>query len=193
MKIALYARVSTTDKGQDPEMQLRELREYCERRKLEIVREYVDNGISGSKESRPELNRLMADANRRKFDAVLVWKFDRFARSTSHLLKALETFQSLKIDFVSLTEGIDTSTPVGAMVFTILGAVGQMERELIRERIRAGVRNARAKGKRLGRPKVAVNAAAVASLRAAGRSYRAVATELGVSVGTVHASVQQSL
>jgi DNA invertase Pin-like site-specific DNA recombinase len=193
MKIALYARVSTTDKGQDPEMQLRELREYCERRKLEITNEYVDNGISGSKESRPELNRLMADANRRKFDAVLVWKFDRFARSTSHLLKALETFQSLKIDFVSLTEGIDTSTPVGAMVFTILGAVGQMERELIRERIRAGVRNARAKGKRLGRPKVTVNASVVASLRAAGRSYRAVATELGVSVGTVHASVQQSL
>jgi DNA invertase Pin-like site-specific DNA recombinase len=193
MKIALYARVSTSDKGQDPEMQLRELREYCERRKLEIVREYVDNGVSGSKESRPELNRLMADANRRKFDAVLVWKFDRFARSTSHLLKALETFQSMKIDFVSLTEGIDTSTPVGAMVFTISGAVGQMERELIRERIRAGVRNARAKGKRLGRPKVAVNAAAVAAMRAAGRSYRAVAAELGVSVGSVHAAVQQSL
>jgi DNA invertase Pin-like site-specific DNA recombinase len=193
MKIALYARVSTTDKGQDPETQLRELREYCERRKLEIVREYVDNGVSGTKESRPELNRLMADANRRKFDALLVWKFDRFARSTSHLLKALETFQSLKIDFVSLTEGIDTSTAVGAMVFTILGAVGQMERELIRERIRAGVRNARAKGKRLGRPKVTVNASVVASLRAAGRSYRAVAAELGVSVGTVHSTVQQSL
>jgi DNA invertase Pin-like site-specific DNA recombinase len=193
MKTALYARVSTNDKGQDPEMQLRELREYCQRRQLEIVREYVDNGISGSKESRPELNRLMADAYRRKFDIVLVWKFDRFARSTSHLLKALETFQSLKIDFVSLTEGIDTSTPVGAMVFTILGAVGQMERELIRERIRAGVRNARAKGKRLGRPRVVVNAATVASLRAAGRSYRAVAAELGVSVGSVHAAVQQSL
>jgi DNA invertase Pin-like site-specific DNA recombinase len=193
MKIALYARVSTTDKGQDPEMQLRELREYCERRKLEIAHEYVDNGVSGSKESRPELNRLMADANRRKFDAVLVWKFDRFARSTSHLLKALETFQSLKIDFVSLTEGIDTSTPVGAMVFTILGAVGQMERELIRERIRAGVRNARAKGKRLGRPRVAVDASVVASMRAAGDSYRAVASKLGVSVGSIHASVQQSL
>jgi DNA invertase Pin-like site-specific DNA recombinase len=193
MKIALYARVSTSDKGQDPEMQLRELREYCERRKLEVVREYVDNGISGSKESRPELNRLMADANRRKFDAVLVWKFDRFARSTSHLLKALETFQNLKIDFVSLTEGIDTSTPVGAMVFTILGAVGQMERELIRERIRAGVRNARAKGKRLGRPKVAVDARTVAAMRAAGQSYRAMATALGVSVGSIHAAVQQSL
>jgi DNA invertase Pin-like site-specific DNA recombinase len=193
MKIALYARVSTSDKGQDPEMQLRELREYCERRKLQVIHQYVDNGISGSKESRPELNRLMADAYRRKFDAVLVWKFDRFARSTSHLLKALETFQSLKIDFVSLTEGIDTSTPVGAMVFTILGAVGQMERELIRERIRAGVRNARAKGKRLGRPKVNVDAAAVASLRAAGHSYRAVAAALGVSVGSVHSAVQQSL
>jgi DNA invertase Pin-like site-specific DNA recombinase len=193
MKIALYARVSTTDKGQDPEMQLRELREYCERRKLEIVREYVDNGISGSKESRPELNRLMADANRGKFSTVLVWKFDRFARSTSHLLKALETFQTLKIDFVSLTEGIDTSTPVGAMVFTILGAVGQMEHELIRERIRAGVRNARAKGKKLGRPRVAVNAAALASMRAAGQSYRAMATALGVSVGSVHSAVQQSL
>ena len=193
MKIALYARVSTTDKGQDPQMQLRELREYCERRKLDIVGEYIDNGIIGSKESRPELNRLMADANRRKFDAVLVWKFDRFARSTSHLLKALETFQSLKIDFVSLTEGIDTSTPVGAMVFTILGAVGQMERELIRERIRAGVRNARAKGRKLGRPRVAVDASAVASMRAAGDSYRAVAAKLGVSVGSIHASVQQSL
>jgi len=193
MKIALYARVSTTDKGQDPQMQLRELREYCERRKLDIVGEYIDNGISGSKESRPELNRLMADANRRKFDAVLVWKFDRFARSTSHLLKALETFQSLKIDFVSLTEGIDTSTPVGAMVFTILGAVGQMERELIRERIRAGVRNARAKGRKLGRPRVAVDASAVALMRAAGDSYRAVAAKLGVSVGSIHASVQQSL
>jgi DNA invertase Pin-like site-specific DNA recombinase len=193
VKIALYARVSTTDKGQDPEMQLRELREYCERRKLEIVHEYVDNGISGSKESRPELNRLMADANRGKFSMVLLWKFDRFARSTSHLLKALETFQSLKIDFVSITEGIDTSTPVGAMVFTILGAVGQMERELIRERIRAGVRNARAKGKRLGRPRVTVNAAAVASMRAAGLSYRAMATALGVSVGSVHSAVQQSL
>jgi len=193
MKVALYARVSTSDKGQDPEMQLRELREYCERRKLNIVMEYIDNGISGSKESRPELNRLMADANRRRFDAVLVWKFDRFARSTSHLLKALETFQSLSIDFVSLTEGIDTSTPVGAMVFTILGAVGQMERELIRERIRAGVRNARAKGKRLGRPKVPVDGSKVASLRATGQSYRAVATALGVSVGSVHASVQKSL
>jgi DNA invertase Pin-like site-specific DNA recombinase len=193
MRVALYARVSTSDKGQDPEMQLRELREYCQRRGWDISSEYVDAGVSGAKDSRPRLNELMLDANRRKFDAVVVWKFDRFARSTSHLLKALETFQALKIDFVSLTEGIDTSTPVGKLVFTILGAVAEMERELIRERIRAGVRNAQAKGKKLGRPKVAVDAAAVASLRAAGHSYRAVAAALGVSVGSIHTSVQQSL
>ena len=190
MRIALYARVSTTDKGQSPEMQLRELREYCQRRGAEIAAEYVDIGISGSKSSRPELDKLMADANRRKFDAVLVWRFDRFARSTSHLLKALETFQALRIDFVSLTEGIDTSTPMGTLVFTILGAVGQMERELIRDRVRAGVRNAKAKGKTLGRPKVEVDRATVTAMRAAGRSYRAVAAELGVSVGTVFAAVQ---
>ena len=193
MRVALYARVSTSDKGQDPEMQLRELREYCQRRGWDISSEYIDAGVSGAKDSRPRLNELILDANRRKFDAVVVWKFDRFARSTSHLLKALETFQILKIEFVSLTEGIDTSTPLGKLVFTILGAVAEMERELIRERIRAGVRNARAKGKKLGRPKVAVDAAAVASLRAAGHSYRAVAAALGVSVGSIHTSVQQSL
>jgi DNA invertase Pin-like site-specific DNA recombinase len=193
MKTVLYARVSTNDKGQDPQMQLRELREYCQRRGWEIADEYVDVGVSGAKDSRPELNRLMANACKRKFDAVVVWRFDRFARSVSHLLKALETFQSLGVEFVSYNESVDTSTPMGKMVYTILGAVAEMERELIRDRVRAGVRNARAKGKKLGRPKVAVDSATVASLRAAGRSYRDVAAELGVSVGTVHAAVQQSL
>lgn len=153
MKTALYARVSTSDKGQDPEMQLRELREYCERRGWQIAGEYVDIGVSGAKDSRPELNRLVADASRRRFDAVVVWKFDRFARSVSHLLRALETFRSLGIEFVSYSEAIDTSTPVGKMTFTVLGAVAELERALIVERVRAGVRNPRAKGKRLGRPK----------------------------------------
>ena len=190
MRIALYARVSTTDKRQSPEMQLRELRDYCQRRGAEIAAEYVDIGISGSKSSRPELDKLMAAANRRQFDAVLVWRFDRFARSTTHLLKALETFQALKIDFISLSESIDTSTPMGTLVFTILGAVGQMERELIRDRVRAGVKNAKAKGKVLGRPKVDVDVAAIASLRQQGHSYRAVAAKLNVSVGTVFAAVQ---
>jgi DNA invertase Pin-like site-specific DNA recombinase len=112
MPCAIYARVSTNDKGQDPEMQLRELREYCLRRGWEIASEYVDF-VSGSKDSRPELSRLMADAHRRKFDVAAVWKFDRFARSVNHLLRALETFDALGIQFVSLTEAIDTSTPTG--------------------------------------------------------------------------------
>ena len=187
MRTALYARVSTNH-GQDSELQLRDLREHFQRRGWEIIDEYIDNGISGAKDSRPELNRLMADAHKRRFDAVAVWKFDRFARSTSHLLRALETFQSLGIEFISLTEGIDTSTPVGKMVFTILGAVAEMERQLIRERIRAGLRNARAKGRRLGRPKTTVNVAHIGSLRRQGLSYKAIATALGISVGSAHAA-----
>jgi DNA invertase Pin-like site-specific DNA recombinase len=115
-------RVSTVNAGQSPEMQLRELREYCERRHWSVAGEYVDVGISGAKENRPELDRLAADAHRRRFDAVVVWKFDRFARFVSHLLKVLETFHALGIEFVSLTEGVDTSTPAGRMVFTVLGA-----------------------------------------------------------------------
>lgn len=151
MRIAMYARVSTNH-AQDVGMQLRELREYCKRRGWTVVAEYVDRGVSGAKDSRPELNKLMADAHRRQFDVVVVWRFDRFARSVSHLLRALETFDSLGIAFVSLSESIDTSTPAGKMVFTILGAVAELERSLIGERVRAGLRNARAKGIKLGRP-----------------------------------------
>ncbi len=173
MKVAAYARVSTSNNGQDPEVQLRELREYVARRGWKLAGEYVDVGISGTKEKRPELNRLMSDAHRRKFDAVVVWKFDRFARSVSHLLRALETFKALGIEFVSLSEQVDTSTPTGKMVFTVLGAVAELERSLIAERVKAGLRNARAKGKRLGRPKVAVDAATVARLRASGKSWTA--------------------
>jgi DNA invertase Pin-like site-specific DNA recombinase len=153
MRAAIYARVSTTGQGQSPEMQVRELREYCGRRGWQIAGEYVDAGISGAKDSRPELNRLIAEAHRRRFDAVVVWKFDRFARSVSHLLRALETFNALGVAFVSLSEQMDTSTPTGKMVFTVLGAVAELERSLIAERVRAGLRNARAKGKRLGRPR----------------------------------------
>src|SRR5712675_1015283 len=157
MKTALYARVSTS--GQEVEMQLRELIEYCQRRGWEVVQEYVDVGISGGKEKRPELDKLLADAHKRHFDAVVVWRFDRFARSVSHLLRALETFKSLGIEFVSLSEQVDTSTPTGKMIFTVLAAVAELERSLIVERVRAGLRNARAKGKRLGRPCKGVDAA----------------------------------
>lgn len=184
MRIAIYARVSTLNNGQSPQMQLRELREYCKRRGWQIVGEFVDKGISGAKDSRPDLNRLMADAHKRRFDAVVVWKFDRFARSVSHLLRALETFQALGIEFVSLSESLDTSTPAGKMVFTVLGAVAELERSLIGERVRAGLRNAKAKGVRLGRPRVAVDVTAIRRMRAAGASWRAVARKLGVSKAT---------
>ena len=165
-------------------MQLRELREYCQRRGWTVVMEYVDVGISGAKEKRPELDRLLTDAHRRSFDSVVVWRFDRFARSVSHLLRALETFSSLGIEFVSLSEQVDTSTPAGKLVFTVLGAVAELERCLIAERVRAGLRNARAKGKRLGRPRSGVDALEIKRLRGQGASWRAVGAALGVSAAT---------
>jgi DNA invertase Pin-like site-specific DNA recombinase len=150
------------------------------------VGEYIDAGVSGAKDSRPELNRLMADAHKRRFDVVSVWRFDRFARSVSHLLRALDTFRVLGIEFVSLSESLDTATPAGRMVFTVLGAVAELERSLIAERVRAGLRNALAKGKRLGRPAVAVDVTRIARLRAQGRSIREIAEELGYSRSLVH-------
>ena len=186
LKAAIYARVSTSNNGQDPMVQVRELREYCKRRGWTAVGEYVDVGISGTKEKRPELDRLMSDAHRRRFDAVVVWKFDRFARSVSHLLRALESFKAQGIEFVSFSEQMDTSTPAGKMVFTVLGAVAELERSLIVERVKAGLRNARAKGKQLGRPKRIVDASRVAGLRAQGVGWRKISQELGIGVGTLY-------
>jgi len=149
--VAVYARVSTVN-HQDPETQLLDLRKYAEARSFKIFKEYVDQA-SGASETRPSLDQLMKDARRRKFDTVLVWKFDRFARSTKQLVLALEEFNALGIDFISLSESIDTSTPMGKMVFTLVSAIAEFERSLIQERIKAGLRNAREKGKKLGRPK----------------------------------------
>jgi len=191
-RAAIYARVSTIGAGQSPEMQLRELREHCQRRGWTIAGEYVDIGISGSKQKRPELDKLMSDAHRRRFDVVIVWKFDRFARSVSHLLRALETFNALGIAFVSLSESLDTSTPAGRMVFTVLGAVAELERSLIAERVRAGLRNARAKGKRLGRPRTVLDAARIGRLRAQGRSWRKIARIMGCSAKTCRRAGQKS-
>ena len=188
MRVAIYARVSTTNHGQDVTMQTRELREYAERRGWTVAGEYVDAGVSGAKDRRPELDRMMADAHRRKFDVIAVWKFDRFARSVSHLLRALDTFRALGVEFVSLSESLDTATPAGRMVFTVLGAVAELERSLIAERVRAGLRNARAKGKRLGRPRVDVDAARIARLRAQGRSWPQIAEALRCSVGKAYSA-----
>jgi DNA invertase Pin-like site-specific DNA recombinase len=186
IRAAIYARVSTLNHGQDVNVQLRELRQFAEARGWQIAGEYIDAGVSGAKDSRPELNRLMADAHKRRFDVVCVWRFDRFARSVSHLLRALETFEALGIDFVSYSEQMDTSTPAGKMVFTVLGAVAELERSLIVERVRAGLRNARAKGKKLGRPRLVVDTAAIARLRSQGHSVREIADELGYSRSLVH-------
>jgi DNA invertase Pin-like site-specific DNA recombinase len=188
-RAALYARVSTQN-GQNPEVQAREIREYCLRRGWPLAGEYVDQGISGAKERRPQLDRLIADAHKRKFEVVVVWKFDRFARSVSHLLRALENFRALGVEFVSLSEQIDTSTPTGKMIFTVLGAVAELERSLIAERVRAGLRNARAKGKRLGRPTKHVNAAQIAALRAQGVPWRQVGLRLGVSPTKARSAAQ---
>jgi DNA invertase Pin-like site-specific DNA recombinase len=183
MRVAIYARVSTKD--QSCELQLRDLRAYCAARGFSVQREYVDVGESGAKDSRPQLNELMAAARKRQFDAVMVWRFDRFARSTKHLLLALEEFRSLGIQFISYQENIDTSSPLGQALFTIVSAVAQLERDLIRERVNAGIRNARASGKQLGRPRRIVRQDELHRLRADGASLRQIAAKLGVGYGTV--------
>jgi len=181
-RVALYARVSTTDQSTDS--QLLDLRKYVLDRGWKIYREFVDEGISGTKDSRPALDQLMADAKKRKFDIMLVWRFDRFARSTRHLINALEEFRNLGIDFVSYQENIDTSSPLGSAIFTIISAVAQLERDIIAERVKAGLRRARENGKKLGRPRLAVDAGKIAALRAQGRSWREIAEELGIGKGT---------
>jgi len=165
-------------------MQLGELREYVHRRGWQIADEYVDQGVSGCKESRPALNRLMADACRRRFDAILVWKIDRFGRSLKHLVNSLAELAALGVAFVSLRDNLDLSTPSGRLMFQIIGAMAEFERALIRERVRAGIRNAKAKGRRIGRPRVFVDATRIASLRAQGRSWSQIVAELGVGKGT---------
>ena len=184
-KAALYARVSTNH-SQDPETQLLALREYVRARHLEIAREYVDVGISGGKEKRPALDKLMRDARKRHFDAVLVARFDRFARSTRHLVLALEEFNALGIDFISLSESLDTSTPMGKMVYTVIAAVAELERSLIRERVVMGINRARASGKRLGRPSGSrADIEKISKLRGRGLSLREIASQTGVSKSTV--------
>ena len=183
MRIAIYARVSTKD--QSCELQVRDLRAYCAARGFDLVREYVDVGQSGAKDSRPELNKLVDDARKRQFDAIVVWRFDRFARSTKHLLTALEEFRSLGIQFISYQENIDTSSALGQALFTIVSAVAQLERDLIRERVSAGIRNARANGKRFGRPRAKTDLDEIIRLRAAGHSFRKIAVKVGIGEATV--------
>ena len=190
LKVALYGRVSTD--GQDPEVQLSAIRLHASNRGWEIVEEYVDKGFSGAKERRPALDALMKEAWVGKFQAVLAWRFDRFARSVKNLISALEIFRTLKIDFVSLQEQFDTSTPIGQAMFTIIGAMAQLERDIIRERVKAGLERARAKGVRLGRPTAEAQSGHVSALRKQGLSLGEIAQRLKCSRSTVRRRIFKS-
>ena len=172
-------------------MQLRELRSFCERRQWDVGGVFTDTGVSGTQERRPELDRLLADCRRRLFDVVVVYRYDRFARSVRHLVNALAEFDALGIQFVSVNEGVDTSTPNGRLVFGIFATIAEFERELIRERVRSGLAAARAKGTRLGRPRRRFDIDRVAELRAQGRSWRAIGRDLGVGVTTARNALEQ--
>ena len=184
MRVALYARVSTLN-GQHPEMQLAELREYASRRGWVVTGDYIDEGVSGSKESRPALNRLMADAHRRRFDAVLVWKIDRFGRSLKHLVTALADLDAYGVAFISLRDNFDLSTPTGRLMFAVIGAMAEFELSLTKERVKCGLVNARAHGKQLGRPRRVVSNDQLLRLKAEGCSLRKIASMLGIGYGTV--------
>ena len=186
-RVALYARCSTHDKGQDPELQLAPLREYCQKRGFAIIGEYVDNGVSGTKDRRPQLDALMSAARKRQVDIILVWKLDRFGRSLKQLVTALDELTGLGIGFISYQDNLDLTTPQGRLMFHIIGAMAEFERELVRERVKAGLDNARRKGKRLGRrPLPQVTHDNIHKLRRQGLSLRKIASKLEVSVGTVH-------
>jgi len=187
-RAALYVRVSTGE--QNTASQERALREYVLRRGWSVRAIYRDAGVSGAKASRPGLDNLLRDCRRGGIDVVVVWKFDRFARSLKTLIAGLELCRALGIDFVSVTEAVDTSLPAGEMLFQIIGAVAQFERSLIAERVKAGLHHARASGKRLGRPPLReLNQKEIRELRRVrrqGKPFRHLAKQFGVSVWTAH-------
>ena len=185
MRVALYARVSTSDQTVAP--QLEALRSYGSARRLEVVREFVDEGVSGSKDRRPALDQMIAAAHRRDFDAIACVKLDRLARSVRHLTVLAAEFEALGVDLVVVDQQIDTSTPTGRLLFHVLGSIAEFERDLIRERVAAGIKSARKRGIRFGRPRVLDEGqqARARRLRAAGHSVRQIAKTLGVSKSAV--------
>ena len=190
LRIALYARVSTKDKGQDPELQLTELREYAKARGWLVAGEFVDKGVSGSKDTRPQLDEMMRLAKSRKLDVIAVWKLDRFGRSLRHLVNTLEELEAVGVSFIALRDAVDLTTPQGKLMFHVIAAMAEFERALIQERVRAGLALARSKGHIGGRPKVKrerdPDAKRIRQLRDEGQSYREIADELGRSTMDVH-------
>ncbi len=184
-RVGIYARVSTLDKGQDVELQLSDLRAYATARGW-AIKEYVDIGESGSKERRPSFDRMMDDARKRKIDIILVWRLDRFGRSLKHLILHLDEIKTIGVGFVSSKESLDFTTPTGRLMTHLLAAFAEFEKELIRERVRAGVAHARTKGKRLGRPKEEIDIDKLFRLRQKGMTVRAISKEMKLSVGLVH-------
>jgi DNA invertase Pin-like site-specific DNA recombinase len=187
MKAVIYARVSTKD--QSTEMQLRELRDFAERRGWQLTAEYIDV-ISSTKEKRPEHDRLVADAKRRRFDVLLVYRYDRFARSLRQLVNALADFHALGINFVSLHEGVDTSTSTGKLMFGIFASFAEFERNVLSERVRSGLQNAKAKGQKLGRPSIDVDMKDVRHRLKAKESLRSIARSLSVSPALIWKRLQ---
>ena len=190
-RIAIYARVSTLN-GQNPELQLAEIREYAARRGWTVVGEYVHLGVSGSKESRPELNRMLKDAHRRKFDAVVCWKLDRLGRSLKHLVTTIEDLAAYGVSFVSLRDNLDLSTPSGRLMMHIIGAMAEFERELIRERVTAGIQAVRKRGVKIGWPRTYVSADKILEMRQQGTPWRAIAKRLHIGTGTACRALQQA-
>jgi len=186
MKVGIYARVSTIDKGQDVGMQLHELEAYAKARGWTVQDRYLDEGVSGSKERRPGLDRLLSSCRRRQIDVVLVWRLDRLGRSLKHLIMLLDELQSLGVVFVALHEQIDCTTATGQLMLHLLGAFAEFERALIRDRVKAGLAHAQSKGQRLGRPCLEIDLARVKSLRKDGNSIRQIAHALHISPASVH-------
>lgn len=191
-RVAIYARVSTADKNQNPETQLRPLREYAKQRGFEIVTELVDEA-SGRTTDREGFKQLMQLARRRHIDVVLVFRYSRFARSVQALVSALDEFGSISVDFISLHENFDTTTPMGKLLFTIMAGLAEFESELISENVRAGMARAKAQGKQIGqRPTPDDTKQKILDLKSKGLSIRQIAKEVGVAVGTVHACTKNA-
>ncbi len=191
MRVALYCRCSTLDQSVD--LQLDGLRDYAKARGFAVVEEYVDKGVSGARSRRPALDQLLANAHRRRFDAVLIWRLDRLARSVRHLVNVAADLETLGIDLVVLDQGIDTSTSAGRFLFHTLAAVGELERELMRERTVAGLAAAKRRGKRLGRPRVHVPRTQAEVLIAQGKTVSEVARSLGVARSTLQRALPKTV